>query len=154
MKSAYDILGLDQHASEDDVRGAYLRYSKLLHPDVNKRKTATQEFKELKSAYEMLRDPLKRQEHDYALAVVETKGVEKDAVDDVLDSYGIEPKKKKKKKKKKQKQEEQQAQQQMYSPPPYTPPQQPVYNDGRRGRGQFEGIPDGFDNFDTLGGIL
>lgn len=154
MRSAYDVLGLDQSASDDDVRGAYRRFSKVLHPDINKRKTATQEFKDLKTAYETLIDPSKRQEHNYALAVVETKDVEKDAVDDVLESYSLEPKRKKKKKKKKEKEVQVQVQPQAYSPPPYIPPQQPVYNDSRRGRGQFEGIPGGFEDFDNLGGIL
>ncbi len=156
MKSAYDILGITQDANEETVRSAYRRFSKVLHPDINKRPTATQEFKELKSAYETLIDPLMRSKHDYALAVVETKDAERDAVDDVLDTYSVVPKKKKKKKKKKQKEEQAvtqpQAQQQMYSPPLYVPPRY----DQREGRGQgeFEGIPGGFEDFDNLGGIL
>ncbi len=156
MRSAYDILGLAAGASDDDISGAYRRYSKVLHPDVNKRKTAAVEFKELKSAYDTLRDPERRREHDYALAVIETRDVERDVVDDVLDEYSVEVKKKKKKKKKKQKsaQAESQAYPQNFSPPPYQPPPQQYRVHGGSGNGQFEGIPDGYENFDSIGGIL
>ncbi len=156
MKSAYDILGISSNASEEEVKSAYRRFSKVLHPDVNKRPTATQEFKELNNAYNTLIDPSERSKHDYALAVVETKDVEKDAVDSVLDNYSIDvPKKKKKKKKKKQKEEQavQQAQQQ-WTPPQYAPPKYPRHDDGRHGNGDFDHIPDGYDGHDDLGGIL
>lgn len=158
MRSAYDILGIPQSASEDDVKSAFRRRSKILHPDVNKSSTATQEFKQLKGAYDLLLDPLTRSNHDYALAVVETKDVEKDAIDDALEEYSMSPKKKKKKKKKKQREAEAaaevvaQQQQQTYQPPPYIPPRHPQYEG--RGNGEFEGIPGGFEDWDNLGGIL
>ncbi len=156
MKSAYDILGISPDASDEEVKSAYRRFSKVLHPDINKRPTATQEFKELNNAYNTLIDPSERSKHDYALAVVETKDVEKDAVDSVLDNYSIDvPKKKKKKKKKKQKQAEEQAlhqSQQVWVHPGYAPPRQ-THNEGR-GNGDFEHIPDGYDGHDDLGGIL
>ncbi len=154
MKSAYDILGIDQNASEEEVKNAYRRYSKVLHPDVNKRPTATQEFKELKSAYETLIDPAMRSKHDYAIAVVETKDVERDVIDSVIDNFSMQPKKKKKKKKKKQKMDQAMQQGQAYMPPPYVPPQIPQSHYNGRGQGQFEGIPDGYDNYDDLGGVL
>ncbi len=153
MKSAYDVLGISPSASEEDVRRAFRNYSKILHPDVCKRATAAVEFKELKKAYDTLIDRTERQRHDYALAVVETKDVEKDAIDSVLDSYGIDvPKKKKKKKKVKKKEDIAQAH--AYSPPPYVPPAVPASHYHRRGDGQFEGIPDGFEDIDNLGGVL
>lgn len=155
MKSAYDVLGIAPNASEEEIKRAFRSYSKVLHPDVCKRKTAAVEFKELKTAYDTLIDRNERQRHDYALAVVETKDVKKDAIDDVLDQYGIDlPKKKKKKKKKKEKSQQEQARefQQQYAAPPsqqyqYQQPQQ-------YGQGYFEGIPDGFDNNCDLGGVL
>lgn len=155
MKSAYDVLGISPNASEEEVQRAFRSYSKILHPDVCKRATAQIEFKELKKAYDTLIDRTERQKHDYELAVVETKDVEKDAVDSVLDNYSIDvPKKKKKKKKSKQKSESRHAQEQAYSPPPYVPPAVPAHHYGRMGNGQFEGIPGGFDEHDDLGGIL
>ena len=154
MKSAYDILGVSPDASDDSIESAYRRFAKVLHPDINKRSTAATEFKELKRAYDTLIDRTERQKHDYALAVVETKNVERDSVDDVLDDYGISPKKKKKKKKKKQKSDQHSIPTpQTYSPPPYVPPAYYQQPDGP-GRGEFEGIPGGYDDFDNLGGIL
>ena len=159
MRSAYEVLGVEKGANDDTVRKRYLDLAKVLHPDVNKRSTATAEFKELKRAYDILKDPDERTKHDYALAKIDVADVPDDIVDDVLRDYGIDkPRKKKKKKKKKQAE----AQQQVYAQPqpqPYVPPYQPPppshygYDD-RRGRGEFEGIPEGYDNRDTLGGIL
>ena len=161
MRSAYDILGVERGASDEVVRAAYLRFAKVLHPDVCKRPTATKEFKELKEAYETLKDPGLRREHEYALAKVETAGVEDDIIDDVLRDYGIVKPKKKKKKKKRQKTDAEIAQEaqarvqfQSYSPPPYAPPQQQTAYDHRRGEGVWDHIPDGFENRDNLGGIL
>ncbi len=151
MKSAWDILGIAPNSDDDTISGAYRRMAKALHPDVNKRATATTEFKELQRAYDTLKDPFKRQEHNYALAKLETAGVEEDAVDAALRDYSIEPKKKKKKKKKKV--QASQPQVQPYYQPPYVPPQTQYY-DQRTGRGEFEGIPDGFAGHDNLGGIL
>jgi|SRR6187402_1264090 len=156
MKSAYDTLKIKQGASEDEAKKAYWRLSKVLHPDVNKGSNAETEFKELNAAYQILIDPEKRRQHDYALAVVETKDVSPDYVDDVLREYGISAKKKKKKnkKKKREKPERECFVNDDYTPPPYTPPPvQMQYGEGR-GNGQFEGIPSGFEDFDDLGGIL
>ncbi len=157
MKSAYDVLGLAPGADDDAVHGAYRRMAKALHPDVNKRPTATTEFKEVQKAYNTLKDPDKRREHEYALAKVETAGIEDDAIDAALETYGIDvPKKKKKKKKKKVVEVVQHSQPQptpYYQAPQYIPPQPYAY-DQRQGRGEFEGIPDGFDDNGNLGGIV
>ena len=159
MRSAYDILGVEPGASDEVVRSAYLRFAKVLHPDVNKRPTATKEFKELKSAYETLKDPSLRREHEYALARVQVADVEDDIVDSVLRDYSISKPRKKKKKKKKEKsaadmaQEEQaRVQFQGYQTPPYAPPKQAEH--GGHGQGYWDAIPDGFENNDRLGGIL
>ncbi len=152
MKNAYEVLGIESDASDDTIRDAFRRFSKVLHPDLNKRPTAATEFKELKKAYDTLIDRSERDKHDYALAMVETKDVKKDVIEDVLDDYEIKPKKKKKKKKKKA--DQQQSYQQAYSPPPYVPSQPQYEYDDRRGKGEFEGIPGGFDDCCDLGGIL
>lgn len=156
-------MGVEHEASGDAIRQRYLALAKVLHPDVCKRSTATQEFKALKQAYDTLKDPETRQHHNYALAKVATAGVADDIVDEVLQDYGLTKPKKKKKKKKKQpvvneaelaQQRQAQAQFQTYQPPPYQPPPPQYSYDDRRGRGEFEGIPPGFDNNDNLGGIL
>ncbi len=155
MKSAWDILGLSPGAGDEEIGGAYRRWAKVLHPDTNKRPTATTEFKELQKAYEILKDPVLREKHNYALAKVEAADVEDDAVDAVLSNYSLEPKKKKKKKKKKSKETAQAAPQpQPYYHQPYVPPQPQYASNGQFGRGEFEGIPTGYDSHDDLGGIL
>jgi len=64
-KDLYAVLGLQRSASLDDIKKAYRRLSKELHPDRNKGdKTAEGRFKEVNEAYEVLSDPKKRQMYD------------------------------------------------------------------------------------------
>ncbi|PIR49060.1 molecular chaperone DnaJ [Candidatus Peregrinibacteria bacterium CG10_big_fil_rev_8_21_14_0_10_55_24] len=61
----YQILNVSRDASVEDIKKAYRRLSKELHPDKNKGDaTAEQRFKEVNEAYEVLRDPAKRQRYD------------------------------------------------------------------------------------------
>jgi hypothetical protein len=52
----YEILGLTPSASPGDIRKAYRRQAKLLHPDVNKEPGAHERFLLLREAYEYLTD--------------------------------------------------------------------------------------------------
>lgn len=53
----YEVLGLDRSATPADVRRAYLRLAKRHHPDKNPGdKTSDWIFKEIQSAYEILRN--------------------------------------------------------------------------------------------------
>jgi molecular chaperone DnaJ len=64
-KDYYQILGLNRDASADEVKKAYRRLSKELHPDKNKdKKDAEQKFKEVNEAYEVLGDSKKKQSYD------------------------------------------------------------------------------------------
>lgn len=64
-KDYYKILGLAKDASEKDVKAAYRKLARKLHPDVNPNdKTAEQKFKEVNEAYEVLSDPEKRKKYD------------------------------------------------------------------------------------------
>ena len=49
-----EILGLPEDASAHQIKAAYLRLSKELHPDVNSSDTATEEFQRVKTAYDQL----------------------------------------------------------------------------------------------------
>jgi curved DNA-binding protein len=60
----YDALGVPRDASVDDIRGAYRKLARRYHPDVNKEPGAEDRFKELSEAYEVLRDPEKRERYD------------------------------------------------------------------------------------------
>jgi DnaJ-class molecular chaperone len=65
MRDPYDILGVQKSASPDDIKRAYRRLAKKLHPDANKRDArASAKFAELNSAYELLSDEKKRRAFD------------------------------------------------------------------------------------------
>ena len=62
----YAILGVAKSATEEDIRRAFRRLAKELHPDLNPtNRVGTEErFKKLSSAYELLSDPKKRRAFD------------------------------------------------------------------------------------------
>ncbi|MFA6523857.1 MAG: molecular chaperone DnaJ [Candidatus Peribacteraceae bacterium] len=64
-KDFYGVLGLSKGASPDDIKKAYRRLSKELHPDKHKgNKEAERKFKEINEAYEVLSNPQKKQAYD------------------------------------------------------------------------------------------
>ncbi|MEA2331994.1 MAG: curved DNA-binding protein [Thermoleophilaceae bacterium] len=63
-KDYYEVLGVPRDASADDIRAAYRRLARQYHPDVNKEPEAEDRFKEISEAYEVLRDPEKREQYD------------------------------------------------------------------------------------------
>ncbi len=61
----YEILGVPRDASVGDIKKAYRKLSKELHPDKNKDdKEAEQKFQEVNEAYEVLSDDKKRKQYD------------------------------------------------------------------------------------------
>lgn len=60
----YARLGLSNTATEDDIKRAYRRLARELHPDTNPDPAATERFKEITVAYETLRDPERRRRYD------------------------------------------------------------------------------------------
>lgn len=63
-KDYYDVLGIKRDANEAEIKAAYRRLARKYHPDVSKEPHAEQNFKEVGEAYEVLRDPQKRQAYD------------------------------------------------------------------------------------------
>ena len=61
----YKILGIDKHASEEDIKKAYRKLARKLHPDLNPNdKEAHQKFQQINEANEVLSDPEKRKKYD------------------------------------------------------------------------------------------
>jgi curved DNA-binding protein len=63
-KDYYEALGVPRDASNEDIRREYRRLAREYHPDVNKDPGAEDRFKEISEAYEVLRDPEKRERYD------------------------------------------------------------------------------------------
>jgi molecular chaperone DnaJ len=60
----YGILGVRRDADQDEIKKAYRRLARELHPDVNPDPALQERFKEVTQAYEVLSDPEKRQMYD------------------------------------------------------------------------------------------
>jgi len=64
FKDYYEILGVEPTAGEAEIKTAYRRLARKLHPDVSKEAGAEEKFKAVNEAYEALRDPQKRAAYD------------------------------------------------------------------------------------------
>lgn len=63
-KDLYDILGVSKTATAAEIKSAYRKLALKWHPDRNKEKDATEKFKEINEAYEILSNPGKKAKYD------------------------------------------------------------------------------------------
>jgi DnaJ-class molecular chaperone len=80
MRDPYDVLGVARNARQDEIKQAYRRLAKKLHPDLNPgNKKVEQQFKEVSAAYDLLSDPAKRARFDHG--EIDASGAERPAWD-------------------------------------------------------------------------
>lgn len=69
--NCYEVLGVTREATKNEIARSYRQLAKKFHPDLHRdpddKKVAEEKFKEIATAYEILRDDEERTDYDYML---------------------------------------------------------------------------------------
>jgi len=65
MKDYYKILGVEEEASEEEIRARWIELTKYYHPDVRRTKEGEERIKEINEAYEILKSESTRFQYDF-----------------------------------------------------------------------------------------
>ena len=85
----YEVLGLKKGASSDEIKKAYRKLAKELHPDMNLGDKSTEEkFKEVSEAYEHLSDDDKKAKYDRFGHNSNGGGFSNRNMDDIYEQFG------------------------------------------------------------------
>jgi DnaJ-class molecular chaperone len=89
MPTFYEILGVPNDATEDQIKKAYKKLAFQLHPDRNSDSNSSAKFQELNEANEVLSDPAKRLNYDNELngVNVQQHGVQFRDMNDIFKSF-------------------------------------------------------------------
>ena len=64
LECHYATLGVERHASDKDIRAAYIRMAKKYHPDISAEHDSTRKFSSINEAYSILSDKSKKHQYD------------------------------------------------------------------------------------------
>lgn len=73
----YRILGLDRHATQEEIKTRYRQLVRELHPDVSDSPEATARFLQVTESYQVLSDPVRRSNFDAILDIEKKRTVQK-----------------------------------------------------------------------------
>jgi molecular chaperone DnaJ len=86
-RDLYEVLGIGRDADDEDIKRAYRKLARELHPDVNDGHDAEERFKEVAGAYEILSDPQKRQRYDAFGTAGGPQGAPFTDIQDIFDMF-------------------------------------------------------------------
>lgn len=72
VQDYYSVLGIDQNATDEEVKKAFRTLARQYHPDVNAADDAEAKFKQINEAYSVLGDPKRRQQYNTGLHAEKT----------------------------------------------------------------------------------